>query len=150
MKQPVHPVDFVTHGTNTVYVLVDLFITGMPVRLLHFVYGMTYCVIYLVFCLVYTLAGGTNALDKDYIYTTFDFRGSPGLSALYGGLLTVVGPIVVWFVVCLLHSLKLFIDRSCCHRHSPGGSQCSEETDLEAVHDGYIPHVSSTQKMIDC
>ncbi|KAK2179397.1 hypothetical protein NP493_493g02005 [Ridgeia piscesae] len=45
----VHPVDWNTHCVNAAYVLVDTFITAIPLRLLHFYYGVTFGVIYCIF-----------------------------------------------------------------------------------------------------
>ena len=93
----------ITHLFNSVYIVVDLFVTAMPVRLFHFVYPMIYAIVYIIFSVIYWAADGVNQNGFDYIYEPLDWD-SPGTAALYSLLASFVGvPLVqVRFVNVLL------------------------------------------------
>ena len=57
-----------THGMNSIYIILDLlFVTGVPVRLYHLVHPLTAGVVYIVFTLIYDVAGG-NVLSFLILY----------------------------------------------------------------------------------
>ena len=48
-----------THGMNIIYIILDLlFVTGVPVRLYHIIHPFITGVVYLVFTIIYDVAGG--------------------------------------------------------------------------------------------
>ena len=48
-----------THGMNSIYIILDLvFVTGVPVRLYHIIHPAIIGVIYVIFTIIYDLAGG--------------------------------------------------------------------------------------------
>ena len=52
-------INFMTHGMNSIYIILDLlFVTGVPVRLYHLVHPLTAGVVYIVFTIIYDVAGG--------------------------------------------------------------------------------------------
>lgn len=59
---------FVNHGVNGVFVLIDIWITAMPIRVLHFYVPMVFGVVYVIFSVIYDYSGATNALGSAYIY----------------------------------------------------------------------------------
>jgi hypothetical protein len=105
----VHPVDWVAHLSNAIYVLIDLCITAIPVRIYHFVHGMIFHVTYLVFSAVYVIAGGTNALDKPYIYPGQDWTSDPWNDALHGLLPILIGAPIIWVMVFGIYRLRLAV-----------------------------------------
>ena len=56
------------HGLNAVIVVIDIFITGMPIRVLHFYLSVLFGVAWSIFSIAYDFSGGTNFTDKPYIY----------------------------------------------------------------------------------
>jgi hypothetical protein len=89
------------------YVLLDLFITAVPVRIYHFIHGMTMNCVYLIFSAVYTLSGGTNALDQPYIYTVLDWNSDPVNGVLYGLLPALIGSPIIWLCVFGIYRVRI-------------------------------------------
>ena len=65
------------HGINLLLVLVDIFVSRIPILLFHFFYPMAYAAVYVIFLAVYWAANGTNELEEPYVYSITDFGGSP-------------------------------------------------------------------------
>ena len=121
-------VDLETHALNVVYIVLNISVTGMPIRLLHFWYSIVYGVVYGVFTLVYHLAGGTNALEKPYVYSVIDWR-EPGTAAGYSVAFGIIGVTVIHAVLYGVHCLKLVVyytASDCCT--GPSSQQNSAET----------------------
>lgn len=53
-------VNLLTHGTNSVFMFLDLIIVAHPVRLLHVVQPLAFGLVYGIFTLIYYLAGGVD------------------------------------------------------------------------------------------
>ena len=105
--------DFVCHGANGIYVIVDMFVTGTPIRLLHFYQGLFYTYMYWgVFNPVYCLSGGTNARNQPYIYTTIDWRGDMVGAALRSALVVIV-EVLMWSLLFILYTARRAIARRC-------------------------------------
>ncbi|XP_066283086.1 uncharacterized protein [Branchiostoma lanceolatum] len=85
--------DILLHAMNSVTVFLEVFISGLPVRLLHSVYPILFLLWYTVFNLVYVYAGGTDLNGNNYIYNIFDFKGNPLLTA--GLVVAVAGLLLV-------------------------------------------------------
>ena len=98
------PVSFHLHLINAVAALVDLWISGVPVYLLHFVYIQLFAATYVSFTGVYYTFNDTMA-----IYPVLDYHSNPGLAA---GL--VVG--VVLFGAVFVHIL--FLAQYLCRRRA--------------------------------
>lgn len=59
----VHPfpvINYMKHGFNTFLMFTDLMVVGFPIRLLHTAYTMAFAFIYIIFSLIYHIAGGTD------------------------------------------------------------------------------------------
>lgn len=56
------------HALNSVFMLIDTFLSSISVRLFHFIYPLLYIIIYLGFTVVYWVLGGTNIQGESYIY----------------------------------------------------------------------------------
>ncbi|CAG0922770.1 unnamed protein product, partial [Notodromas monacha] len=70
--------NFVVHGTNSIYVLSEIFLNRRPVLMGHVIYPMMYFIVFLVFSLVYYLCGGTDAAGNPYIYISWEKTAAPG------------------------------------------------------------------------
>ncbi|XP_078595271.1 uncharacterized protein LOC144872716 [Branchiostoma floridae x Branchiostoma japonicum] len=104
--------DVLIHAMNSVTAFLELFITGLPVRLLHVVYPILYLLWYIVFSLIYVEAGCTDLWGNHYIYKVFDFKGNPTLTA--GLIVAVVGLLLVSHVIVFFLSLlrdKILLSR---------------------------------------
>ena len=58
----------ISHGLNAIFVLLDIWITAMPIRVLHFYIPMLFDVVYVIFSVIYDYSGATNAKGNTYIY----------------------------------------------------------------------------------
>lgn len=105
----------VTHLFNSVYVIADLYVTAMPVRLLHVVYILAYGSLYIVFTAIYWAAGGVNAGGYNYVYQTMDWNKPAAAAPTAVGTL-IVGVPLVHFILWSLYvgRLMLYRHRRCC------------------------------------
>ncbi|VDI56778.1 Hypothetical predicted protein [Mytilus galloprovincialis] len=108
-------VNIETHGLNMVYVLVNLFLTGIPVRFYHLFHPMVFGAAYVVFSIIYKILGGTNAQEKSYIYSSFDWSNTGYTTGL--SLITVLVAIPICHIILfLLFLLRIFVNKKCCSR----------------------------------
>ena len=104
-------VDLETHALNVVYIVFNLMVTGIPVRLLHVWYSLVFGVTYTLFTLFYYLAGGTNADENPYVYRVIDWR-KPGTAIAVSVVVGIVATTIMHLVIYGLYCLKMFI---CCN-----------------------------------
>lgn len=81
-----------THLVNGLLAVVDLWVTGLPVNLIHFLYLMIFSTIYSTFAGIYYIYSG------DIIYVPLDYRANAGAAV---GLCLSVG----FFLLPFIHSL---------------------------------------------
>ncbi|XP_046544474.1 uncharacterized protein LOC124254672 [Haliotis rubra] len=92
------------HGLNTVFVIVDTFITARPVRILHFIHALIYAAVYMIFSLIYW------ATDKAIIYKYILDWSTPGSTV--GIMLGISVLVFILQVVYFgLYQLRLYIYR---------------------------------------
>ena len=126
---------------NSMIMIIDIFITAVPVRWLHFFHAFIYGVIYLIFSVIYWAAGGTDPAGNPFIYPVLDWGGNPGQAAGLSVGLAVIGLPLFHTFVYGLYRLRLVIYKRClencgCMQPSKvdsfGGSKQSlqETTDL--------------------
>lgn len=110
------------HAVNSVYVLLNLFVTATPTRLLHFVYPVLFGVAYTLFSALYQLGGGTNIRGEPYIYRVTDWS-RPWKTLLMSSLSNFLAIPLMHLLVFLL---RLMVGRLWeCWRGS-GGSEEGE------------------------
>ena len=109
----INDVIFHKHGTNAIYVVVDIFITATPLRLLHFFHGLLFGAAYIIFSVIYTMAGGTNNLNKPYIYGIIDWKSKPQVAVAYAVSCVFVGVPMIWLILYGLYRLRIMIYESC-------------------------------------
>jgi hypothetical protein len=57
-------IDFLTHVANALLMLIDLYVVLHPIHFLHAVYAISAGLIYLIFSIIYFLAGGKKPSRK--------------------------------------------------------------------------------------
>lgn len=77
------------HLVNAVVALIDLWVSGVPVFLLHFVYVQVFGAAYVVFTGVYASANTTA------IYPVLDYKSNPGLAVGLAVGMVLIGTVVV-------------------------------------------------------
>ncbi|XP_078399304.1 uncharacterized protein LOC144681531 isoform X1 [Cetorhinus maximus] len=66
------------HVINSVLVLLELILSAAPIHLAHFIYAFIYCLMFILFTVIYWAAGGTNLKGKPYIYRSLNYGENPG------------------------------------------------------------------------
>ena len=98
-----------THLVNCVIGVIDIVFSGIPVRLLHFIYAIAFYALYTMFTGIYYAADGTNAQGDPYIYSVIDYGNSPGsASGWVLGIVIVFIP-VVHLLVYGLYSARFWL-----------------------------------------
>uniref|UniRef100_A0A1B6C3D6 Protein rolling stone n=1 Tax=Clastoptera arizonana TaxID=38151 RepID=A0A1B6C3D6_9HEMI len=101
----IHTLDVINvmiHAFNSVLMLIDLCLVSHPIRLSHLHWPLGFALCYTVFSAVYFAAGGTDRLNRTYIYNIMDWRKPWRTLLIVVGLLTFV---VVLHTLVLLFSL---------------------------------------------
>ena len=90
------PVDNINaHLVNGIIALIDVVFSGVPVRILHFIYPAMFATAYAVFTGIYFAAGGTHPNGNPYIYPVIDYGNRPGLAVgLVVAVVLVMIPII--------------------------------------------------------
>lgn len=84
-----------THLTNGIVALLDVFITGVPVRFFHFLYIQLFFSVYAGFTGIYHAANGTNVNNNPFIYSLLDYGNNPGsATGIVFGLILLYVPFI--------------------------------------------------------
>ncbi|XP_005089277.1 protein rolling stone [Aplysia californica] len=96
---------FNTHAVAALYVLLNIIVTKHPMRLLHFVYPVTFGLLYTGFSVIYYAAGGTTYSGKTRIYSVLDWN-KPGrtmaISSLSNFIFIPIVHVSLWALSLLL------------------------------------------------
>ena len=103
-----------SHGITSICVLTDIFITGMPLRLMHVYHGILYAMLYIIFTVIYDVSGGTNSFDAPFIYDVLNWTENPGVSLAYGLGVAVVGIPIIWLLLYGLYRLRVYLFNKYC------------------------------------
>ncbi|XP_067944559.1 protein rolling stone-like [Watersipora subatra] len=105
---PIYADTYVTHGVNGLYVLIDIWITAMPVKILHVYLPFLLGLSYIIFSIIYDYSGGTNALGMPYIYSVLDWSDGVTWPLIYcGGAAVVV--IIIHFIFYGCFKLRVWL-----------------------------------------
>lgn len=85
--------------------MIDVFIVRHPHRLLLFIYPMICGVAYLLFTVVYTIAGGKDGDGNNFIYPILDWNRDP-LKATVVGIGSIVLLSIFHVIVCGMHHVR--------------------------------------------
>lgn len=108
--------DFSTHALNSVFILIDLMLSSIPVRLLHIVYCWVFGLSYLLLTVIFWAADGTNARDKPYIYSYIDYDSIPALASGIIVAFVLVGQPLVQALMFGLYKLRNFLTQKCSNK----------------------------------
>lgn len=97
-------INITVHLLNSVLMLMEVFMSALPVRLLHVMYAASYGLVYLMMTLVMWL------ITKGYIYYFLDFN-RPGLAVGFIFLLLLVVQPLVQLLYYGLYSLRDRLER---------------------------------------
>ncbi|XP_060557401.1 protein rolling stone-like [Ruditapes philippinarum] len=111
-SQDMSSVNIATHIINSLYVFLNISVTGMPKRVLHFWFSVIFGMVYALFTVFYHLAGGTNHNGSPYVYSPLDWS-KPGTAFLYCAIVCFILVPVVHLILYGIHRLKLLIYEKC-------------------------------------
>lgn len=94
------PLNIMMHVCNSVLMVIDLFVTSIPFRLRNFWWCLSVVVLYLIFSLIYYVAGGLDRNGYHYIYKILDWKRPARTLLVCAGGLTFVT--VLHCVTCML------------------------------------------------
>ena len=95
------------HGVNTLFALIDIFVTGVPMKILHVVYPIIFGTFYAVFSVIYYHAHGTDGMGHRYVYSALNW--CVPLRALGFVLLSVVVEVILYVGIYGLYCLRVRI-----------------------------------------
>ncbi|XP_078657119.1 protein rolling stone-like [Branchiostoma floridae x Branchiostoma belcheri] len=117
-----------THGTNCVVIVIDILISGLPCRLLHFIYPSCFALVYILFTVIYWAAGGTDIINRSWIYPVLDYGGNPGLAVgVAVGSVLLAAPLCHGIVFGLAFTRDSMLMRLVNKRHLPNGEGIASE-----------------------
>lgn len=102
--------NYLVHATNSLFLVVDLFIVRHPHRMSLFVYPMSCGGLYMFFTIIYTLLGGIDRDGNNFIYPILDWKNSPIKAAIVGvGCVVFLG--IFHAIICGIHIIRNIIHR---------------------------------------
>ena len=122
-------VNLVTHLVTGVLAIIEIYLTAVPSRLLHFIYPFIFAGTYIVFSGIYYAGGGTNVSGRRYIYSVLDYMNSPGSAAALGlvALFATIPLHVLIYFLFLSRELILFLVGKHCSCYKPAQSRTDDE-----------------------
>ncbi|XP_066298822.1 protein rolling stone-like [Branchiostoma lanceolatum] len=123
LRNDLSALSILMHAVNSVTIVIDVMVSGLPCRLLHFVYPSTFGFVYILFTVVYWAAGGRGLYDYPFIYPYIDYGGNPALAAIVAVLGVLVAVplchcIVFALVVARESLVRLLHRRNSSNSHS--------------------------------
>lgn len=111
--------------------LVDMCITGIPVRILHMYQPMLFGATYGVFTAIYWAAGGLNEHGKPYVYKMLDFGSTPTKAVILLLILVFIVTPTVYMLYFGIYKLRVLVYKRVLNRKQPSREQslenCSEQ-----------------------
>lgn len=111
-----NPIDYtidslniMVHVCNSLLIICDFIVTNVPLKFRHFWWSISIVIIYLIFSIIYYIAGGLDKRGKHCIYDTMDWKKPEKTILLSIGALLFL--ITVHCLFCYLSMLKNPIKR---------------------------------------
>ncbi|XP_035699464.1 protein rolling stone-like [Branchiostoma floridae] len=121
-----------THGINCVVIVIDILVSGLPCRFLHFIYPSSSALAYIIFTVIYWAAGGTDLINRPWIYSVLDYGQNPGLAVGIGmGSIVIMAPLCHGIVFGLAFARDTMLMRVVNKRHLPESECMTAEPQAE-------------------
>lgn len=101
--------DVSTHLINSVFIVTDVLLSAIPVRILHLLYAWFLGLSYLLLTVIFWAAKGTNARNDPYIYSYIDYNNTPSLSSGIVVAFVLVGQPLIQTLLFGLYKLRRFL-----------------------------------------
>ena len=132
--EPITYANLLKHLITGVMAVVDLFVTAIPIRVLHVIYPITYTVIWILFGGIYYVAGGTDVYGNRYIYEVLNYETYParaiGLAIVVAFVCIPALYLCVFGLYLLREGLLYLVKKSCCV-FIAGGHNENEEIQMK-------------------
>ena len=104
----------VLYISNSLYVLVDLLITAIPVRILHFTHAILFSTTYVLFSFGCWLAGGTGHRGESFIFMVLDhpYKKEPWIAIVWFVSMATAG-VLTHCIVFAVYQLREVMYRPC-------------------------------------
>lgn len=66
--------NYLVHATNSIVLVIDVFVIRHPHHMAHFIYPMTCGTLYMFFTFIYTVLGGVDRHGNNYVYSAIDWN----------------------------------------------------------------------------
>ena len=108
--------------SNSIYVMVDLLITAIPVRILHFPHAILFSTTYVLFSFGCWLAGGIGHRGEPFIFTILDhaYEKEPWIAVVWFASMASAG-VLTNCIVFAVYQLREVVYRPC--RKSVGSGE---------------------------
>ena len=110
------------HMINGIFAIVDLWLSGIPVRIYHALYSISFGCVYVVFTIVYYSAHGTDPDGNQYIYPFLDYSNNPQAVAVLGFCSAVIFIGSIHFIFFLQYVVRRTITSLLCISESDSTS----------------------------
>ena len=100
-----------TFIVNPVFVIIDLMVTAMPIRLFHAWQPMGLNIIYVAFSVIFWALGGKNHLGQTFIFKELDYDKKPGIAALNICVVILIVQPFIQFLLYLIYKGRLWLYR---------------------------------------
>ena len=117
------PITLHEHLLVIVPVMLDVFVTSYPVRFYHFIYSSTFGAVYIIFSVIYYIAGGTNSNGDRFIYSAIDYEESLGRAIIFIIVLCTLVPVLLNSFYWACYLLRTFLVYTKLKQGNRGGSQ---------------------------
>ena len=97
------------HLINGIVAVIDLWVSGVPVYLLHFLYIQLFGSVYIGFTGIYYAFNGTNLANETAIYPVLDYGSNPGLAAGLAVGMVVAGTVVIHLLFLLQYLCRRWL-----------------------------------------
>ena len=106
-------IDFSTHAMQSIYILLELFVSATPIRLAHFFHGVLFLAAFMVFSIGWTF------VKDEPIYPVLPWKTEPG-TAIVVSLGMMVMPFFITIFLFALYRMRLAMCAcACCGKQDP-------------------------------
>ena len=100
--------------SNSIYVMVDLLVTAIPVRILHFTHAILFSTTYVVFSFGCWLAGGIGDRGEPFIFMILDhaYKKEPWIAVVWFVAMATAG-VLTHCIVFAMYQLREVVYRTC-------------------------------------
>ncbi|XP_044013735.1 protein rolling stone-like isoform X2 [Aphidius gifuensis] len=100
----IDPLNIMIHVCNSILIICDFIVTNVPLKYRHFWWSISIILIYIIFTIIYFIAGGTDKRGKHCIYDAMDWNKPIKTILLTGG--AIICLIIVHCLLCYLTIIK--------------------------------------------